>query len=86
MLPGVRKQTSNIATRAEIGTVPLIIEMHISLIKYWLRLNKLKKLRLVVEALNTNLYMQEKGLYTWTTLVKHILDEANFSECKRNTS
>jgi hypothetical protein len=80
LLVGVRKQTSNIATRAEIGRFPLIIEVHISIIKYWLRLNKLKNEKLVVEALNTNLYMQGKGLYTWTTLVKHILDEANFSE------
>jgi hypothetical protein len=39
---GVRKQTSNIATRAEIGRFPLIFEVHISIIKYWLRLNKLE--------------------------------------------
>ena len=37
MLLGVIRQTSNIATRAEIGGFPLITEVYVSIIKYWLR-------------------------------------------------
>ena len=54
--------------------------MYISIIKYWLRLNKLPNNRLIVDALDTNLDMQEMGIYTWTSLVKHILQESDFVE------
>ena len=80
MVLGVRRQTSNIATRSEIGRFPLIIEIYVSIIKYWLRINKLPQDRLVVDALNANLNMQKEGLYTWTGMVKSILEEANYSD------
>jgi len=80
MALGVKKQTSNIATRAEIGRYPLIIEINIAIIKFWLRLNNIDKDRIVVDALGANLDMQQKGIYTWTNMVKDILEKTDNSE------
>ena len=70
MILGVKKQTSNIACRAEMGRFPLHLEMYVSMIKYWLRLNKTPRDRLTADALKDNLFMQESGLYTWTNMIK----------------
>ena len=77
MLLGVKKNTSNLGCRAELGRFPLILEIYISIIKYWVRLIKLPSDRLVVEALNTNLNIQSQGCFSWTTLVKFILKQAD---------
>ena len=63
MILGVKKHTSNIACRAEMGRFPLHLEMYVSMIKYWLRLNKTPRDRLTADALNDNLFMQESGVY-----------------------
>ena len=80
MLLGVKKNASNIACRAELARYPLIIEIYISIIKYWMRLISLPKNRVVVDALNMNMKMQEAGQYSWTSLVKFILQSAGLNE------
>ena len=84
MILGVKKQTSNIACRAEMGRFPLHLEMYVSMIKYWLRLNKTPRDRLTADALKDNLFMQESGLYTWTSMIKSILEDTNYSEVWTN--
>ena len=77
MTLGVKKHTSNIAARAELGRFPLFIETQINIIKYWLRLVNLSENRLVVDALNANLVIQKTGQYSWTSMVKHILESVD---------
>lgn len=83
MLLRVQKQTSNIGTRAEIGRFPIIIDTYIAMIKYWIRLNNLPDDRVVKDALNANNIMQEKGIYTWTSMIKYILDITGYSSIWR---
>ena len=80
MLLGVKKQTSNIAARAELGRFPIFIEIYVSMVKYWLRLNNTPSDRLTNDALYANLHMQEAGLYTWTSMIQFILEQSDFKE------
>ena len=80
MLLGVKKSTSNIASRAELGRMPLIIEMHIRMIKYWIRLVKLPKDRIVVDALNANNKLLNSGRFSWTSMIKQILETSGFPD------
>ena len=84
MILGVKKQTSNIACRAEMGRFPLHLEMYVSMIKYWLRLNKTPRNKITADALKDNLFMQESGLYTWTSMIQSILEDTNYSEVWTN--
>ena len=77
MLLGVQKNTSNLGCRAELGRFPLVLDIYISIVKYWIRLIKLPSDRLVVDALNTNLNIQSEGCFSWTTLVKFILKQGD---------
>jgi len=86
MVMGVRKQTSNLASKAETGRYPLHIEILTNMVKYWLRLNKQKQETLIADALGANLDMQASGIFTWTTMIKHILTKCNFSEIWNNGS
>ena len=74
MLLGLKRHTSNIASRAEIGRFPLFIEVQINIIKYWLRLISLPENRLIVDALNSNIRLHENGTYSWISMVKYILE------------
>ena len=41
-LLGVNKKASNLAVRGELGRYPLFIDVVLSLVKYWVRLNDTK--------------------------------------------
>ena len=41
-LLGVNKKASNLAIREELGKYPLYIDLVVSMIKYWIRLNDTK--------------------------------------------
>jgi hypothetical protein len=79
MILRVRKQTPNLATRAELGRSPLIIDTFITLVKYWMRLIQLPEDRLVVDAYKADLAMHENGCFTWVTMVKFVLEQAKLS-------
>ena len=79
MTLGVKKQTSNIASRAELGLYPLHINIQVSMIKYWLRMIRSPKEKLIAMALDSNLQMQDQGLFTWTSMIQYILNSCNFS-------
>jgi exonuclease III len=80
MLLGVNRFTSNLASRAELGRFPLVIEIYVGIVKYWLRLNQLPEDRLVVDALKLNEQLHEQGHFTWSSMVKHILLTANLTD------
>ncbi len=50
------------------------------MVKYWLRLHSLKQDTLTVDALNANLDMQAADIFSWTSMIKHILDKCNLAE------
>ena len=84
MVLRVQKQTSNIGTRAEIGRFPIILDIYIAMIKYWIRLKDLPQERIVIDALKDNEIMQEKGLYSWTNMIKYILEMSGYSDVWSN--
>ena len=63
MLLGLRKNTPNLAVRAELGRFPLTIEIYMSLIKYWIRLINLPTKRIMVDALNSNINTQCRTIF-----------------------
>ena len=76
---GVNNKTTNITTLAELGKYPLYIDIHKKMIKYFLRLQTLKKERLLYKA-----YIEQKnGLKNkdtnWLSKIKDILDKTGFS-------
>ena len=72
---GVRKNASNLATRAELGRIPLESSIFCQTILYFIRLYTkdlnptLKESFLLTQNLDTS------GVYTWFTFAKDIVGE-----------
>ena len=47
-LLGVNEKASNLTVRGELGRYPLLIDVVLSMIKYWVRLNDTKKSLLTI--------------------------------------
>ena len=73
-LLGVGNKASNLAVVGELGRYPLYIDVILSMIKYWIRLNTTTS-NLLTEALNENYKMFENNQHCWINCIYMILKE-----------
>ena len=72
---GLNKYASNAACRSEIGSYPLLTEVHISMFKYWLRIRELPENNITKWAYNEQ--KNPHNSYTWMSTIKSILTDIN---------
>ena len=72
----VGKNTSNLATRSELGRYPLIITIAALTVKYWAKLLQTPN-KLAYQAYQENIQMDERGQNTWVTVLRAILNRCN---------
>jgi len=90
-LLGVRKNSSNLATRAELGRYPLWIEVYTRLYSYYKRLVKeVPRNSLQFEAFLVQQDLHSRNIPCWFSNVSKILEESGFAylliNSDRNTS
>ena len=73
---GVRKHTSNVAARAELGRFPLYINVITLSIKFWIQILKSPD-KLSYRAYKEECYLDLKGEKNWVTFVKSTLKRCN---------
>ena len=94
-LLGVNKKASNLAVRGELGRYPLLIDVVLSMVKYWVRLNDTKNKitdNLLLETIKENKAMADKNQPCWLTCLKTVLFEIGMpniylhpAKCTRKT-
>ena len=94
-LLGVNKKASNLAVRGELGRYPFLIDVVLSMVKYWVRLNDTKNKitdNLLLETIKENKAMADKNQPCWLTCLKTILFEIGMpniylhpAKCTRKT-
>ncbi len=67
----VRKNTSNIATRAELGRYPVLLNIAVLAVKYWSTILDNPQ-KLVFRAYQEEKRLDEMGHKTWVTFIKTI--------------
>ena len=77
---GVKDSTSNLATLGEFGRFPMCITHSSKIIKYWSRLLKLDKNKLVKKAYNTLYSLHNSGFQTWVSQIEQILNINNLQK------
>ena len=79
ILLNVGKLTSNMASRAELGRYPLLIDVDIFTIKLWINiLNSPEKL--LFKAYQEEIKLDECGIRNWVTFVRNILESCGLSK------
>lgn len=74
----VNRKTSKLALYGELGRYPLYIDIVISMVKYWIRLNSSKVSdKLLASALAENEYMMQNKQKCWLSSVEMILRNCN---------
>ena len=72
-LLGVNKKASNLAVSGELGRYPLLIDVALSMVKYWVRLNNTKNKitdNLILESIKENKAMADQNQPYWLTCLK----------------
>ena len=72
---GIRKTSSNIAAKSELGRVPLDSFIKTQILMYYSRINSSNINPLVKEAFYLNKSMTEDGIYTWYSFATSIFKE-----------
>ena len=74
---GVHRNTTNLAIQGELGTFPLIIDVKISIVSYYLYLGQLNN-HLITYALSENKKMYAENnnrRWSWMSLVEQVISE-----------
>ena len=74
---GVKKSSSNIGSRTELGRLPLENRIIIQSLIYFSRLHTEEINPLLREALELTKLLDQKGVYSWSTYIKDILRNLN---------
>lgn len=87
-LLGTRKNASNLATRAELGRLPIEFNIKTQTLLYLKRFECCKLNPLLKEAYTLSKNLDSEGVYSWFTYVKNILSELNLdiAQIQQNTS
>ena len=72
------KKTTNIAVLGDCGRYPMFIEAVKHVIKYWIRILKMREDRYVKKAYNMLMLTDQLGVRNWATYVKNILFSCGF--------
>lgn len=76
-LLGVRKSSSNLAVRADLGRLPLELYIKFYSILYFIRLHSEEINPLLKESFLLTKNLNDTGVYSWYTYIKDILEELN---------
>ena len=76
----IKKTSSNIAAKSELGRLPLDTFIKIQVILYFNRINCKEINPLVQEAFKLNKTLSQDGIYTWYTFAREILAEFDINE------
>ena len=77
---GIKKTSSNIAAKSELGRLPLDTFIKTQVILYFSRINCKEINPLVQEAFKLNKTLSQDGIYTWYTFAREILAEFDINE------
>jgi hypothetical protein len=77
---GIKKTSSNIAAKSELGRLPLDMFIKTQAILYFSRINCKEINPLVQEAFKLNKTLSQDGIYTWYTFAREILAEFDIIE------
>ncbi len=74
---GVGKYSSNIATRTELGRLPISEYILKQTVNYWSKLMQCKPNSLLYQSLLSEKELDSRGLITWYTSIKNVVNLAN---------
>jgi hypothetical protein len=77
---GIKKTSSNIAAKSELGRLPLDTFIKTQVVLYFSRINCKEINLLVQEAFKLNKTLSQDVIYTWHTFVREILAEFDINE------
>ena len=75
---GVSKRATNKACRAELGRLPILIDIKTQIIKYWFRLQTLDENRLLKQAYLDMIETRPSNKKTWALQIKSLLFQVGF--------
>lgn len=79
LLLGVNQTTSNLASRAELGRFPIMIQILTNVIAYRARLENINEETLVKESFHDDMMLHTYGASTWYTCTEEILKSLNYN-------
>ena len=82
-LLGVHSKSTNIAVLAELGRYPLILEVILNQIKFWIRMTGCNANSLLYDCYKTNDTMMQEGKSCWLKNIKTILEKIGMNELLR---
>ena len=74
MMLGVKNNTATVAIYAETGRFPLYLRQKVRIVKYWIRLERLKDNTIVKTVFNMLKKLDNLGYKTWFSNVRNILE------------
>ena len=76
----VHRNTTNLATQGELGTFPLLIDVKISMVSYYLYLRQLNN-HLITDALSEKkkMHAQNNNRRSWISMVEQVISENNIN-------
>ena len=77
---GIKKTSSNIPAKSELGRLPLDTFIKTQVILYFSRINCKERNPLVQGAFKLNKTLSQDGIYTWYTFAREILAEFDINE------
>ena len=77
---GVHRNTTNLAIQGELGTFPLLIDVRISMVSYYLYLRQLNN-HLITDALSESkkMHAQNNNRMSWISMVEQVISENNIN-------
>ena len=75
---GVNSKSTNIAVTAELGRYPLIIEIIVNAVKFWLRVKNAKQNSLLFNCYQANVEITRSGGNCWLSTIEKIAKMSNF--------
>lgn len=76
-LLGVRKSSSNLGARVDLGRLPLELYTKFYSILYFIRLNSEEINPLLKESFLLTKNLDDKGIYSWFTYIKDVMEDLN---------
>ena len=76
----VRRNTSSIAVRGELGRYPIDIDILESMLKFWVRGQRLEENCLVKKAFKENIALHQSGVRCWTSAIYDLCDHLGITK------
>jgi hypothetical protein len=83
---GVRRNSSNVATRAELGRTPLYPFVVGAVLRYWYKLNTQSKSEILKQAYKSEMDLNKSRILSWLTSVVNIHDLSQWKTGRNQTN